>query len=198
VRQKAGGSGRRAIDVTHLHASARTLLDYWERIHPRVGLPGRQHFDPAAVVQLLPNLVLVEVQRAPLRFRYRLVGSRIDTVNSKSLSGQWLDEAYADHPQASALIGEYARVIATGQPAWHRGEPKVVPAPSCRIIEALRLPLASDGRAIDMILGITLYFDAAGAPLESGAHRMLGYTSAETVRAADLFAGGPSPTRTRP
>lgn len=131
---------------------------------------------------LLPNLILVEVQRDPLRFRYRLAGSRVDLVSGKPLSGKWMDEAFADHPNAAALIDEYIEVVATGRPMWRRGKPNVVPALGCETIEVLRLPLATDGKTIDMILGITLYFDAAGAPLESGAHRMLGYGSAETAR----------------
>ena len=180
--------GRGSIDVTHLHASARVLFDYWQRIHPAEGLPGRQHFDPAAVVHLLPNLVLVEVHRAPLRFRYRLVGSRIDSINGKPLSGGWLDEVYADHAKASMVIDAYAQVVATAQPAWWRGTPNVVPEPGCRTIEALRLPLAADGKTVDLILGIALYFDEAGAPLDSAAHRMLGSGAAETARAA-----GPRP-----
>jgi hypothetical protein len=57
-----------------------------------------------------------------------------------------------------------------------------VPEPECRTIEVLRLPLASDGETIDMVLCLTLYFDSAGQPLESIAYRALGYGSAESAR----------------
>ena len=172
----------RPIDTSTFHASARALYAYWQRIHPPGGLPGRQHFDPAAVVALLPNIALVAVQREPLRFRYRLLGSRIDSINGKSLSGQWLDEAYADHPRAAELLREYAQVAETGRPTWRRSAPRVVPVPECRTIEVMRLPLAADGRTVDMILGLTLYFDADGQPLDSLALRTLGYGSAESAR----------------
>jgi hypothetical protein len=172
----------RPIDTSTFHASARALYAYWQRIHPPGGLPGRQHFDPAAVVALLPNIVLVAVQRDPLRFRYRLLGSRIDSVHGKSLSGQWLDEAYANHPRAAEFLSEYVHVAETGQPIWRRSEPKVVPMPECRSIEVMRLPLAGDGRTVDMILGLTLYFNAEGQPLDSLALRTLGYGSAESAR----------------
>jgi hypothetical protein len=164
-----------------LHASARSLLTYWQRIHPPHGLPGRQHFDPAAVASLLPNIVLVEVHRDPLRFRYRLLGSRVDAVNGKALSGMWLDEAYADHPNAAPLLSEYRQLVETGGPAWRRGNPNVVPEPGCQTIEVLRLPLASDGTTVDMVLGITLYFDSTGHPVETVAYRTLGYGAAEAV-----------------
>jgi len=161
------------------------LFDYWRRIHPPHGLPGRQHFDPAAVTRLLPNLVLVEVHRDPLRFRYRLLGSRIDAIHGKSLVGLWLDEAYANHPNADAMLSEYTRVAETRQPIWRRSDPKVVPDPGCRSIEVLRLPLAADGATVDMVLGLTLYFDAAGQPVESIAYRAFGHGFAESIRGAD-------------
>jgi hypothetical protein len=174
------------IDPSALHASARALYGYWRAIHPGDRLPGRQHFDPGAVVELLPNIVLVEAHRAPLRFRYRLLGSRIDSINGKSLSGQWLDQAYAGAAHGAAVIEEYARVAATGAPTWWRGPPRVVPAPECRLIEVLRLPLASDGGRVDMVLGLTLYFDRAGQPLDSIALRTLGYRSSQPAEARGL------------
>jgi hypothetical protein len=180
--RSTGQVGGASIDTSKFHASVRALLTYWQRIHPPEGLPGRKHFDPAAVVPLLPNIVLVEVQREPLRFRYRLLGSRVDSVAGKNLSGQWLDEAYARLPNASVMLAEYAKVVETGQPIWRRGEPRVLPVPECRTIEVLRLPLASDGKTVDMVLCMTLYFDAAGQPLESIAYRALGYGSAESAR----------------
>ncbi len=170
-------------DLAALHPSARALLTYWESIHPTGALPGRQHFDPAAVVPLLPNIVLVEVERDPWRFRYRLVGSRVDAVNGKPLTGQWLDVAYADHPRAAVLLNEYVQVVETARPTWRRSEPSVAPEASCKIIEVLRLPLAADGKTVDMILGITLYFDSTGAPVDTIAYRTLGYASAESLRA---------------
>src|SRR5262249_47538268 len=140
------GEGRH-IDTTQFHASARALYEYWQRIHPAAGvLPGRQHFDPAAVVALLPNIALVEVRREPLRFRCRLRGRRIDSINGKSLSGLWLDEAYRDHPNAAPLIREYAQVVESAAPLWRRSDPRVVPVPECRTIEVMRLPLAADGK----------------------------------------------------
>ena len=84
-----------------------------------------------------------------------------------------------------ALLGEYMQVIETGRPTWRRGVPGVVPAPDCRTIEVLRLPLAADGATIDMVLGLTLYFNSTGQPLETLAYRTLGYGAAESARLRD-------------
>jgi hypothetical protein len=181
-----------SFDETALHPSARALLTYWLKIHPPGALPGRQHFDPAAILPLLPNIVLVEVHRDPLRFRYRVLGSRIDAANGKKLTGLWLDEAYVSHANAAGTLREYVQVVETGRPAWRRGEPNVVPEPSCRIIEVLRLPLAADGKTVDMVLGLTLYFDSTGAPVENIAYRTLGYASAESMRATPPTGSKPT------
>ena len=127
------------------------------------------------MVDLLPNLVLTEVHRAPLRFRYRLLGTRVDAAHGAALTGRWLDEAYADHPRAAAVLEEYRVVAETKRPVWRRSAPTVVPEPECITIEVLRLPLASDGETVDMVLGLTLYFDAQGQPVETIALRMLGH-----------------------
>jgi hypothetical protein len=50
------------------------------------------------------------------------------------------------------------------------------------MIEVLRLPLASDGKTIDMVLCMTLYFDSTDRPLETIAYRALGYGPAESIR----------------
>jgi hypothetical protein len=138
-------------------------------------LPGRQHLDPADIPDLLPNLRLVEVHRAPLRFRYRLLGSRVDMVHGRSLLHQWLDEAHRADPKAAALLNDYRAVVETGRPSWRRGTPHVVPEPSVATVEVLRLPLARDGATIDMLLCCNLYFDAAGQEVNTTLRRVFGY-----------------------
>ncbi len=171
------------FDPASFHASARALFECWQAMHPAHGLPGRQHFDPGSVVELLPNIVLVDVHREPLRFRYRLLGSGVDSIQGRSLSGLWLDEAYAGAANGAVLIDEYTRVATTGTPRWWRGPPRVVPFPGCRLVEVLRLPLASDGTTVDMVLGMALYFDQAGLALDDIALRTLGYRAGQPAEA---------------
>ncbi len=159
-------------DPSRLHPSCRALLEYWEPNHRAPGvLPGRQHFEPLDVAPILPHVWLVEVHREPLRFRYRLLGSHIDWFHGKSLAGQWLHETYADEPTCPLLLADYIEIVETRAPAWRRGPPRVVRAPQCREVEALRLPLAADGRSVDMVLGVSLYFDETGLLVRTGFHR---------------------------
>jgi hypothetical protein len=144
-------------------------------MHPPRGLPGRQHFDPADVPELLPNLRLVDVHHDPLRFRYRLLGSRVDVVHGRNLTHQWLDEAHRADRQVDALLDDYRRVVETARPHWRKGAPHVVPEPEIATVEVLRLPLARDGDVIDMLLCQSLYFDAAGRDVNTTFRRVFGY-----------------------
>jgi hypothetical protein len=185
-----------SIDPLKLHPSASALLAYWKKIHPPAGLPGRQHFDPASVPALLPNVLLVDVHRDPLRFRYRLLGTRVDAVYGTSLVGRWLEDIYID-PQARIVLDEYRIVAEQQKPVWRSGRPAMVPEPRCALIEILRLPLASDSQKVDMVLGLTLYFDGDGMPVETPSYRRLGYGSQQTGCERTSTATNPSSERPR-
>jgi hypothetical protein len=42
------------------------------------------------VRELLPNMVIMDVEREPLRFRYRLVGTRVVEFNNLEFTGRYL------------------------------------------------------------------------------------------------------------
>src|SRR5258708_39492953 len=120
-----------SLDSPGLRPRVGGLYPYWCAIRPSAGLPPRRDFAPAAIPDLLPNLKLVEVHRAPLRLRYRLVGTGIDAALGRNVVAQWLDRIHADHPNWPGLLGDYRAVIDTGAPLWRHGPPPVVSEPDC-------------------------------------------------------------------
>jgi hypothetical protein len=64
---------------------------YW---HGKRTMPGavplRSDFDPAEARELLPNMVIMDVEQEPLRFRYRLVGTRVVEFNNLEFTGRYL------------------------------------------------------------------------------------------------------------
>jgi hypothetical protein len=101
----------------------------WLSIHPEPDLlPGRRHFDPVMVPRLLPRLWLLDVRRAPLRFRYRLVGTVHIETGGEDPTGQWLDET---HPAfaASPAFPQYRAVAQDRMIAFYRGMPTYVIQP---------------------------------------------------------------------
>ena len=133
--------------------SHRALFEYWRSIFPETGWPGRQHFDPLDIPELLGMLFLVDIVRdaGRLRFRYRLLGIEITKRAGRDMTGKWMEECFPD-PNAFAMIErDYHQIIDTGTP--HLGQFNIL-APGREYIKANRLvlPMASDGENFDMFL----------------------------------------------
>src|SRR5258707_2720250 len=79
----------------------RLLADWQVRRRERT-LPARRDFDPLDLKYILGKLLLVDVERQPLRFRFRLVGTELARRSGVELTGRTLD----DYPSP-----EYREVI---------------------------------------------------------------------------------------
>lgn len=142
-------------------ARLQLLYRHWLGLHPAPGLlPGRQHLDPTALpTALLPFLWLVDIQRAPLRFRYRLLGTEHVRVLGRDHTGHWIDEA---HPEflGSAAYGQFVAAAERGEVGYRSGHTGIILPKDYRSMERLILPLARDGRTVDMLLAISVYHKA--------------------------------------
>jgi hypothetical protein len=139
------------------HPKLRRLFDYWQSIRPAdKHLPGRQHFDPLQLRALLPQLWLLDVHRDPLRFRYRLVGTEHVAAMGTDPTGEWYDDA---HP-ALLTSPMYPKIVAAaeqGIPVFRRGPPTIHVPAEYLYLETLLVPLAADGEAVDILVGVTIY-----------------------------------------
>src|SRR5216683_7908295 len=104
------------------HPKTRRVHDYWCKIHPGKDLPGRQHFDPLDIADLMPQIWLVDVHHAPVRLRYRLVGTKATAIFREELTGQWFHEAHPEFVPGAAHYADYAFVAESGQPICSRGK----------------------------------------------------------------------------
>ncbi len=140
----------------------RRILDlhaYREKIRPsESSLPGRQHFDPVDIPRLLPFLSLVDVYRDPVRFRYRLSGTEIVRAMGADHNGRFLDEIHVNF-SATPTSKQYMEVLATGQSAFREGRPTLRREEDHRWMQRLLLPFARDGKTVDMVLGMGIYFE---------------------------------------
>lgn len=91
--------------------------DYWKakRRAPDV-VPMRADLDPTELRDLLPNILIAEVLRDPLRFRYRLVGTRIVEFNSLDFTGLYLGSIGWQEEQQ--LIDTFADVTNSAAPLF--------------------------------------------------------------------------------
>ena len=134
------------------------LFAYWASLRDGARLPGRAHLDPAGIKRLLPTVSLIEVkpdlQGAATDYRMRLAGTALYGVYGREITGKRLCDIYntaaADYwrVELGKVVSEKRPAVGVHSLAW-RGA-------SHLSILWLRLPLASDGEQVDMILG----FDA--------------------------------------
>lgn len=127
------------------------LYAYWAGLRHGPQLPGRGDIRPDAFKRLLPTISLIDVRRDPLDFRLRLAGTGLYGVYGREITGRSLTEVYnttaADYWRAelTKLVEERRPAVGVHNLAW-RGA-------SHMSILWLRLPLASNGKDVDMILG---------------------------------------------
>ena len=80
-------------DITQARmASIQALFAYW-RDSCRDGLPPRRtEVDPAAIKKILPFILLGDIETAPFRVLFRLVGTAVAEFSRHDFSGKYLDE----------------------------------------------------------------------------------------------------------
>jgi hypothetical protein len=144
------------------HPRVVRLVDVWNRMKPAPGLvPARRAMDPAHFPDLLPYVWMLDIHHEPLRACYRLVGEASVRIRGHSLRGKWIEP---DDP----IMGRVEKTVTTLVPSWRRGSTTMPVIRHLRgnvEVETLLLPIAEDGRRVDVVLGLTLYFDLKGQPL---------------------------------
>jgi hypothetical protein len=155
------------------HWRVRLIHDYWrlkqaERLRHADGggLPAYQEFDLREVSGLVPYIWLIDVAPGPMRFRFHSVGEVIAKWAGEDNSGRWFDEIW---PTYDPVV--FIEVVKSRQPSWCRGPSTFRPARREYEIERVRLPLASDGTKVDMILALSVFYDREGREILPGENK---------------------------
>lgn len=127
----------------------RRLLDLWHSGKPADGLPTREGFGPEDLRWLLGEIVLVDVERNPLRFRHRLFGTKRAEDLGVDMTGKYLDELPKSEVRAT-IQPTYEAVAKSGRPLCvERFE---LAGGHLLNYECLCLPLSNGGTEADMLL----------------------------------------------
>ena len=132
------------------------LLRYWESKRREGRMPARRDIDPIEIPGLLPQLLLLEVLRPEtgLRFRFRLAGTAFTTLVGRDVTGLCLDEL-GPPDRVAPVHDALAAVVASGRPAFLAGR-LTLRSQEYMMAKRLGVPLAADGRTVDMVLGVWL------------------------------------------
>ncbi|MDP1632165.1 MAG: PAS domain-containing protein [Caulobacter sp.] len=128
------------------------MLTYWASLRQTGRIPGRADICPEAFKRFLPTVSLTDVMAGERRdYRLRLAGTGLYSIYGREITGRALGDVYGAKA-ADYWRQELDRVVEDRRPsvgchslAW-RGSAHMS-------LLWLRLPLASDGRNVDMILG---------------------------------------------
>jgi hypothetical protein len=128
----------------------REMIRYWSGLRGNARLPARRDLDPAEMKRHLPSVSLIDVLALD-RFRVRLAGTNLYTVYDREITGRTLEEVYGGQAvpywrsQLQQVVDTRMPVVGCHNLAW-KGSPHIS-------LLWLRLPLSSNGRDVDMILG---------------------------------------------
>jgi len=127
------------------------LFSYWASRRQGGQLPSRACIHPDDFKRHLPTVSLIDVFQNPRDYRLRLAGTGLYGVYGREITGRKLEDVY-NSDAAQYWRGELDKVVEDSRPgvgvhnlSW-RGTPHLS-------ILWLRLPLASNGADVDMILG---------------------------------------------
>ncbi len=146
----------------------REVYVYWASKIVGGRLPSRASINPVEIPRLLPFVFLIDVEREPQRFRFRLVGTQICTWAGRDATGLYTDDA-GFGPHGEALTRQYAEVV-TRRRALYSEQPAARPERNYVFYDKVVLPLSADGVHINMLLCASDML--AGTPeLRAGAFR---------------------------
>ncbi len=130
------------------------LYDYWRRLRGDRLAPSRSDIDPVDIPRdLLPNLMLIEVEHDPLDFRFRLSGTQTDTLVNRNLTGARL----LDLPPPKftrSMHDDLTRMAQDLLPQFVHVSFKLDDGRVRRNYRALRLPLCDAEGGLEMVLSL--------------------------------------------
>lgn len=130
----------------------RFVHDLWTRKRGTRRAPARGDFDSAEMPQVLPRLLLIDVVRDPPDFRYRLAGTETFFIHGTELTGRSV-LSIVPAKQGRLVWNDLCELTETWEPQHVQLE-FVSQDGHDRSYRVLRLPLSSDGAAVDMVLVI--------------------------------------------
>jgi hypothetical protein len=138
------------------------FFDYWLSIKPRDGLPGRQHFDPLHIPLLMPRVWMLDVLRDPLRYRYRLAGTKEVETLQREVTGQMFADVHPHLPEDSPAFERFNETVVSGAATYRKGAVVAVHDKAHQTVENCFVPLARDGKTVDILVACSVLYSLDG------------------------------------
>lgn len=131
------------------------VFDYWQGKRAGRRMPARRNLDPLDIPRLLPWLMLTDVLRDPLDFRYRLIGTEVAARARRDYTGCRFSELAHAGP-SSQIWKDRVQVVESRQPVFvtppYTGGDEAV-----KTVSGIHMPLSDDDETVNMILTVVSF-----------------------------------------
>ena len=147
------------------------IFRYWKSLKKRAHLPARADLDPAQIRRRLPTISLVDVLEPtdghnPRAYRQRLAGTELFSIYGKEITGLTLEDIYGQ-AEGNYWARELADIVVSKKPNVGLQSMEWCGSKGLYLFW-LRLPLASDGVNVDMVLGHDAYIGRSDVGMNTG------------------------------
>jgi hypothetical protein len=157
------------LKTSLMNEGMRRIYDYWMSRRKNGRLPRREDIDPSDVTDLLPHIFLVDIEENPRHYRFRLVGTKVVECFGLDMTGKTIDSLDLGD-DADAILKHYDQAVDHGEPIYDRHRFWTEAYGQHLNYERLLLPLSSDGKRVDKLLGCTFTLPLTeDAPAPKGA-----------------------------
>ncbi|MBV8653428.1 MAG: PAS domain-containing protein [Alphaproteobacteria bacterium] len=125
------------------------FLAYLEEKRAGRAFAARGDIDPLDFAYILGDVVLLDVLREPLRFRYRVVGTALAGWRGYDLQGKLVDD-HPDPEYRDFVLARYRETVELRRPTG--GVYDLFLDGKQRSYQCVRVPLSTDGTTVDMII----------------------------------------------
>lgn len=127
----------------------RQIYELWQSKRTGNQIPARSDFHPAEMKPILDGIHLIDVERNPLRFRARLVGTAVVEMVGAEFTGAYFDEL----PNMEVVLPRLEWITMERKPYlvidqrlfWGRND-------QYTRYHSIGMPLAEDGTNVDMLM----------------------------------------------
>jgi hypothetical protein len=127
-------------------------LHYWDSKRAGRSMPARRDIEPTEILDLLPYVVLIDVERDPVDFRYRLVGTAVVARFGHDRTGERFS-ALPQQSKGSEVWDTAVRILEEKRPivshipyvGFHRW---------IQNYRDISMPLSDDNDVVNMIFGV--------------------------------------------
>jgi hypothetical protein len=152
-------------DATQLRSPLiRSVHDWWAA-NRGADIPDRSALDPFSLKASLPYLLISDVERAPFRIRYRLVGTKVADATGIDFTGHYLDELVPGDPD-EPWMSDYRLSFVTRMPVIGNSTVRMKSGASY-FYEFGMFPMRNGGTDIVQFVGVEDYFDFSLVELAS-------------------------------